>query len=90
MRICRACCLVLRCADSRFQHRGIFNPETFTRGANLKIMLIALAGILAGQGVVWYTAQFYTEVFLEHIVKIKGDEYRTFAGRVPALVPFIR
>ncbi|HEY1632949.1 MAG TPA: MFS transporter [Rhizomicrobium sp.] len=48
--------------------------ETFTQGANLKIMLIALAGILAGQGVVWYTAQFYTEVFLEHIVKIKGDE----------------
>jgi len=48
--------------------------ETFTRGPNLKIMLIALAGILAAQGVVWYTAQFYTEVFLEHIVKIKGDE----------------
>jgi hypothetical protein len=48
--------------------------EAFLRGGNLKTMLIALFGILAGQGVVWYTAQFYTQVFLERVLKIDGSE----------------
>jgi predicted MFS family arabinose efflux permease len=48
--------------------------EAFLRGGNLKIMLVALFGILAGQGVVWYTAQFYTQVFLERVLKIDGSE----------------
>jgi len=38
--------------------------ESFTNWANLKIVLIALFGAAAGQGVVWYTGQFYALFFL--------------------------
>jgi MFS family permease len=44
--------------------------ESFFRWENLKIVLIALFSLLAGQGVVWYTAQFYTQFFLEGVVKV--------------------
>jgi predicted MFS family arabinose efflux permease len=45
--------------------------ESFLRWSNLKIVLIALLGPLMGQGVVWYTAQFYTQFFLEGVVKVE-------------------
>jgi predicted MFS family arabinose efflux permease len=45
--------------------------ETFLQGHNLKTMLIALVGLLTGQGVVWYTAQFYTQFFLERVLKVE-------------------
>jgi MFS family permease len=44
--------------------------ESFLRWGNLKIVLIALFGLLMGQGVVWYTAFFYTQFFLEGVVKV--------------------
>ena len=44
--------------------------ESFLRWGNLKIVLLALVGILAGQGVVWYAAQFYTQFFMEHLLKV--------------------
>jgi MFS family permease len=44
--------------------------ESFFRWPNLKIVLIALVGLLMGQGVVWYTAQFYTQFFLERVLKV--------------------
>jgi MFS family permease len=44
--------------------------ESFTRWANLKIVLIALFGVTAGQGVVWYTGQFYALFFLQGALKI--------------------
>ena len=44
--------------------------ESFLRWPNLKIVLIALFGLLMGQGVVWYTAQFYTQFFLEGLIKV--------------------
>ncbi|HEY6578023.1 MAG TPA: MFS transporter, partial [Rhizomicrobium sp.] len=44
--------------------------ESFLRWGNLKIVLIALFGLLMGQGVVWYTAQFYTQFFLEGVLKV--------------------
>ncbi len=44
--------------------------ESFFRWKNLKIVLLALVGILMGQGVVWYAAQFYTQFFMEHLIKI--------------------
>lgn len=47
--------------------------ESFLRWDNLKIVLIALAGILASQGVVWYTATFYTQFFLERIVAVPAS-----------------
>ena len=43
------------------------NPlrESFTNRRNLKFVLLALFGATAGQGVVWYTGQFYALTFLQ-------------------------
>jgi MFS family permease len=48
------------------------NPlkESFTNKENLKMVLIALFGVTAGQGVVWYTGQFYAMTFLEKTCNI--------------------
>ncbi|HEX8527237.1 MFS transporter [Allosphingosinicella sp.] len=46
--------------------------EAFGRWANLKIVLIALFGAVAGQAVVWYTGQFYALFFLERTLKVDG------------------
>ncbi|MDX1903460.1 MAG: MFS transporter [Thermonemataceae bacterium] len=42
------------------------NPlkESFTQKANLKMVLLSLFGATAGQGVVWYTGQYYALSFL--------------------------
>jgi Sugar (and other) transporter len=45
--------------------------EAFLNGPNLKIVVVALIGILTTQGVVWYTAQFYTQFFLERVLKVE-------------------
>jgi hypothetical protein len=45
--------------------------EAFLNAANLKIVLVVLIGVLTTQGVVWYTAQFYTQFFLERILKVE-------------------
>lgn len=48
------------------------NPikESFTNPENLRYVLIALFGATAGQGVVWYTGQFYALTFLQTALKI--------------------
>jgi predicted MFS family arabinose efflux permease len=45
--------------------------ETFLRWQHLRIVLVVLIGLLMGQGVVWYTAQFYTQFFLEHVMRVE-------------------
>jgi MFS family permease len=44
--------------------------ESFGHWPNLKIVLLALFGMTAGQGVVWYTGQFYALFFLQGTLKI--------------------
>jgi MFS family permease len=44
--------------------------ESFAEWKNLKIVLLALFGAAAGQGVVWYTGQFYALFFLTGTLKI--------------------
>ena len=44
--------------------------ESFLRWPNLKIVLIVLFALLTGQGVVWYTAMFYTQVFLDRVTHV--------------------
>jgi MFS family permease len=44
--------------------------DSFTKWPNLKIVLLALFGAAAGQGVVWYTGQFYALFFLTGTLKI--------------------
>ena len=44
--------------------------ESFLRWRNLKIVIIALLGAVAGQGVVWYTGMFYELFFVLNILKV--------------------
>ena len=46
--------------------------EAFTEWPNLKRVLISLFGATAGQGVVWYTGQFYALFYLQTILKVNG------------------
>ena len=46
--------------------------ESFGQWKNLKIVIIALLGLTAGQAVVWYTGQFYALFFLTTIAKVDG------------------
>src|SRR5215217_5510496 len=46
--------------------------DAFGRWSNLKIVLIALFGAVAGQAVVWYAGQFYALFFLERTLKVDG------------------
>ncbi len=46
--------------------------EAFTKWVNLKRVLISLFGATAGQGVVWYTGQFYALFYLQTILKVNG------------------
>jgi len=55
------------------------NPlkESFGHKANLKMVLLALFGATMGQGVVWYTGQFYAQSFIENVCKVEFDQSRT-------------
>ncbi|MDI9348361.1 MAG: MFS transporter [Methylacidiphilales bacterium] len=46
--------------------------EAFGKWSNLKIVIIALLGLTAGQAVVWYTGQFYALFFLTNTMKVDG------------------
>jgi MFS family permease len=46
--------------------------EAFARWGNLRIVLIALFGAVAGQAVVWYAGQFYALFFLERMLRVEG------------------
>ncbi|MGJ4905689.1 MFS transporter [Bradyrhizobium sp. HKCCYLRH2060] len=46
--------------------------EAFANWGNAKIVLLALIGATMGQGVVWYTGQFYALFFLQSILKVDG------------------
>jgi MFS family permease len=46
--------------------------EAFANWGNGKIVLLALIGATMGQGVVWYTGQFYALFFLQSILKVDG------------------
>ncbi|MGY0196555.1 MFS transporter [Leptothrix sp. BB-4] len=47
--------------------------ESFGQWKNLKIVLLALFGLVAGQAVVWYTGQFYALFFLTSVLKVDGS-----------------
>jgi MFS family permease len=44
--------------------------EAFTQWKNLRLVLISLFGATAGQGVIWYTGQFYALFYLQTILKV--------------------
>jgi MFS family permease len=55
------------------------NPikESLLNKGNLKMVLLALFGATMGQGVVWYTGQFYAQTFLENVCKVDFEQSRT-------------
>ncbi|MBP6903038.1 MAG: MFS transporter [Burkholderiaceae bacterium] len=46
--------------------------ESFGQWKNLKIVILALFGLVAGQAVVWYSGQFYALFFLANVLKVDG------------------
>lgn len=58
-------------AEGRTSKRAY--AESFFEWRNLKIVLLALFGIMMAQGVVWYTGFFYTQFYLERILKIDSQ-----------------
>jgi MFS family permease len=46
--------------------------ESFGQWKNLKIVILALIGLTAGQAVVWYSGQFYALFFLTQALKVDG------------------
>jgi MFS family permease len=62
--------------------RGSRKPlrEAFGQWSNLKVVLIALFGLTAGQAVVWYTGQFYALFFLTQLLKIDSAQANLLIG----------
>jgi len=54
--------------------------ESLGTGRNWKLIAIALFGAVAGQGVVWYTGQFYALFFLQTVMKIDVATATTIVG----------
>jgi MFS family permease len=52
--------------------------EAFGQWGNLKIVILALVGLTAGQAVVWYTGQFYALFFLTQTLKVDGATANLF------------
>src|SRR5687768_15917274 len=50
--------------------------EAFTQWKNLRLVLISLFGATAGQGVVWYTGQFYALFYLQTVLNVHGTSAR--------------
>jgi MFS family permease len=58
--------------------------EAFASGA-WKLMALALLGATAGQGVVWYTGQFYALFFMQNVLKISIVQSSIIVGIAVAL-----
>jgi len=54
------------------------NPlkESFGNKTNLKMVLLALFAAVMGQGVVWYTGQFYAQTFIERTLSVEFEQVR--------------
>lgn len=59
--------------------------EAFTVPENFKRFLISLFGATAGQGVVWYTGQFFALFFMTAILKVPGRDANIIVAKALAL-----
>jgi len=63
--------------------------ESLKSWSNVKLMLLALFGIIAGTGIVWYTAQFYALIFLQKSLKIElQTSYVIISAGLTLATPF--
>lgn len=60
-------------AKIKAEGKIVSNPlkESFGKKENLKMVLLALFGATAGQGVVWYTGQFYALSFIQKTMHVE-------------------
>ena len=54
--------------------------ESFGQWKNLKIVILALIGLTAGQAVVWYSGQFYALFFMTQALKVDGPTANIFVA----------
>ena len=63
--------------------------EAFGQWRNMKIVILALLGLTAGQAVVWYTGQFYSLFFLTQVLKVDAKTANLLiAGALVIGTPF--
>lgn len=69
-------------AKAKAEGKTASNPlkESFGHKYNLKFVLLALFGATMGQGVVWYTGQFYAMNFLKTVQNIDASQVDTLLG----------
>jgi MFS family permease len=69
-------------AKAKSEGKTSVNPlkESFGNKYNLKFVLLALFGATMGQGVVWYTGQFYAMNFLKTVQSIDSSQVDTLLG----------
>nr|MCU0328985.1 MFS transporter [Chitinophagales bacterium] len=63
-------------AKAKSEGKTSTNPlkESFGNKYNFKFVLLALLGVTMGQGVVWYTGQFYAMSFIEKVMNVPKDQ----------------
>ncbi|SMC60860.1 MFS transporter [Moheibacter sediminis] len=66
-------------AKAKSEGKTSKNPlkESFGNKFNLKFVLLALFGATMGQGVIWYTGQFYAMSYLERVMSINPEQVIT-------------
>ena len=69
-------------AKAKSEGKTSTNPikESFGNKYNLKFVLLALFGATMGQGVVWYTGQFYAMNFMKTVMNIDSTQVDTLLG----------
>ncbi len=69
-------------AKAKSEGKTSVNPikESFNNRYNLKFVLLALFGATMGQGVVWYTGQFYAMSFMKTVQNIDSSQVDTLLG----------
>jgi len=69
-------------AKAKAEGKTTTNPlkESFGNKYNLKFVLLALFGAAMGQGVVWYTGQFYAMSFLKTVMFIDSSQVDALLG----------
>lgn len=69
-------------AKAKAEGKTASNPlkESFGNKYNLKFVLLALFGATMGQGVVWYTGQFYAMNFLKTVMSVDSSQVDMLLG----------
>jgi MFS family permease len=69
-------------AKAKAEGKTSTNPlkESFGNRYNLKFVLLALFGAAMGQGVVWYTGQFYAMSFLKTVMFVESSQVDALLG----------